>query len=132
MRLKVTHTLDDLETDLKGIAAKSRTQLRGDVRDGIKVGKDLSRGFAKAKAGPHGKNFYKRINAEMNRGLGLFGNTISGEFGPDGSPKSEFVGAGFRSGTNNDLARAADIVGPALLRSVDDTIRDMFREAGFR
>lgn len=131
MRIKATHSLGGLADDLKNIAVTTRPRMRGVVRDGVKVGKDLSRAYAKESSGPHGRQYYKRITSSMNAGLGLFGNTISGEWGPSGSPKTEFVGAGFRHGHNTDLARSADIVGPSFLRSVDDEVQDMFRGAEF-
>lgn len=130
--INVRHGMGDLSADLANIAAQTRPRMRGVVRDGVKVGTQLARGFAREKSGPHGSKVWKRINSSMNRDLGLFGNTISGEFGYDGVPKSEFVGAGFRHGINTDLPRAADIVGPSFLRSVDDEIGDLFRGAGFR
>lgn len=128
----IRHSIGDLSADLAKIAAQTHPRMRGVVRDGLKVGTQLARQFAKESAGPHGKNYYKRITSNMDRGLGLFGNTISGEYGPEGTPKTEFVGAGFRHGINTDLPRSADIVGPSFLRSVDDEVRDMFRGAEFR
>lgn len=129
--IRVTHSIGDLSADLARIATETRPRMRGVVRDGLKVGTALARGYAKEQVGPHGKHLYKRINSNMDRGLGLFGNTISGEYGFDGIPKSDFVGGGFRHGINTDLPRSADIVGPAFLRSVDDEIGDMFDGAGF-
>ncbi|RNL63646.1 hypothetical protein EFK50_07845 [Nocardioides marmoriginsengisoli] len=131
MRIRVTHSIGDLSSDLTEIAVQTRPRMRGVVRDGIKVGTQLSRQFAREKAGPHGSRIWKRINSNMDRGLGLFGNTISGEFGYDGVPKSDFVGAGFRHGINTDLPRAADIVGPSFSRSVNDEVGDMFKAHGF-
>ena len=42
------------------------------------------------------------------------------EYGPTGSPKSEFVGVGFRHGLNTDLPRSSDIVGPKMANAVQD------------
>lgn len=126
MRVRVVHGIDDLASDLQAIAARVRPDMRAVVRDGVRVGTQLAKANAKAGAGPHGKHYHKRISGEMHGDLGLFGNTISGEYGPTGIPKSEFVGVGFRSGHNTDLARSADIVGPSFLRSVDDAVEDWF------
>lgn len=131
MRIRATHTLGDLSSDLEQIAVQTRPAMAGVVRDGLKVGTALARTYAKEGAGPHGKNFYKRINSSMNRGGGLFGNTISGEYGPSGTPKTEFVGAGFRNGHNTDLPRSADVVGPSFIRSVDDAVGELFKLNGF-
>lgn len=130
--VRVTHSIGDLFADLSKIATETRPRMRGVVRDGVKVGTQLARQYAKENAGPHGKNYYKRITSNMRRDLGLFGNTISGEYGPEGIPKTDFVGAGFRHGINTDLPRSADVVGPSFLRSVDDEVDDMFRGAEFR
>lgn len=130
-QINVTHGIGDLFADLSKIAVETRPAMRSVVRDGVKVGTSLARQYAKEKAGPHGSNYYKRITSSMDRGLGLFGNTISGEYGPEGIPKSDFVGAGFRHGINTDLPRSADIVGPSFLRSVDDEIDDLFDRNGF-
>lgn len=131
MRVRAQHSINDLATDLTAIKTETRPAMRGVVRDGVKVGTQLARTYAKESAGPHGKNYYKRITGSMDRGLGLFGNTISGEYGPEGIPKTDFVGAGFRNGHNTDLPRSADIVGPSFLRSVDDEVGDLFRANGF-
>lgn len=129
--ISVSHGIGDLYRDLSNIAAQTRPVMRGVVKDGLRVGKGLARQYSKDSAGPHGKHLYKRINSEMHGDLGLFGNTISGEYGYDGTPKSEFVGGGFRHGINTDLPRSADIVGPSFIRSVDDEIGDLFDRNGF-
>lgn len=122
----VVHSIGDLSADMVRIATRVRPDMRGVVRDGVKVGTMLAKEYAKEFAGPHGERYHKRISSSMDRGLGLFGNTISGEYGPTGIPKTDFVGVGFRSGTNTDLARTTDIVGPAFIRSVDDAVGEWF------
>ena len=122
--IHVSHSLGDLASDLAKIAVETRPRMRGVVREGLKVGTMLAKEYAKAGAGPHGKAYYKRISSEMT-------GALEGEFGPSGTPKSEFVGVGFRHGVNTDLPRAADVVGPSFLRSVDDEIGDLFKRNGF-
>ncbi len=122
--IRVTHSIGDLSADLTEIAVQTRPRMRSVVRDGIKVGKTLARQYSRDKSGPHGKALWKRINSEMT-------GPLEGEFGYDGTPKSDFVGGGFRHGINTDLPRAADIVGPSFLRSVDDEVGDMFKAHGF-
>lgn len=128
--IRVIHSIGDLASDLVKIASETKPAMRGVVRDGIRLGEQMSKANAKASSGPHGKRYWKRISSEMN-GAGLFGNTISGEFGPSGSPKTEFIGAGFRHGHNTDLARAADVLAPSFARSVGDEIEDIFDRNGF-
>lgn len=129
MRVHVTHGIDDLASDLADIAARVKPDMRGVVRDGIRVGADLAKANAKRTAGSHGKHYPRSITSEMHSGLGLFGNTISGEYGPDASRPQG--GMSFEYGSRNqpphlDLARSADIVGPSFARSVRDEIDEWF------
>lgn len=129
MRAHVTHGIDDLASDLADIAARVKPDMRGVVRDGIRVGADLAKANAKRTAGSHGKHYPKSISSEMDSDLGLFGNTISGEYGPDAARPQG--GMSFEFGSRNqpphlDLARSADIVGPAFARSVRDQIDEWF------
>lgn len=129
MRVKVTHGVGDLAADLADITGRVRPDMRGVVRDGIRVGANLARANARVTARKHGKHYPRSITFEMTSGLGLFGNTISGEYGPDiNRPQG---GMSFEFGSRNqkphlDLARSADVVGPAFIRSVDDQVKDWF------
>lgn len=132
--IRVTQSLGDLSADLQRIATEVRPRMRGVVRDGLKVGSTIAKANAKRTAGKHGKRYPSSITSEMGSSLGLFGNTISGEYGPDSSRPQG--GMSFEFGSRNqpahlDLARSADVVGPAFLRSVDDEIGDIFDGAGF-
>lgn len=132
--IRVTHGIGDLFADLANIAVQTRPAMRGVVRDGLQVGTNLARVNAKRTAGKHGKHYPKSITSEMHSGLGLFGNTISGEYGPDAARPQG--GMSFEYGSRNqpahlDLARSADVVGPSFLRSVDDEIGDLFDRNGF-
>lgn len=119
----------DLAADLAGIAKRVRPDMRAVVRDGLTVGRELAKGNARRTAGSHGKHYPRAITSEMHTGLGLFGNTISGEYGPDiARPQG---GMSFEFGSRNqpphlDLARSADVVGPSFERSVDDQVGDWF------
>lgn len=129
MRVHVTHGIDDLASDLADIATRVKPDMRGVVRDGIRVGADLAKANAKRTAGSHGKRYPSSITSEMHSGLGLFGNTISGEYGPDASRPQG--GMSFEYGSRNqpphlDLARSADVVGPSFGRSVRDQIDEWF------
>lgn len=129
MRIRVTHGIADLAADMQRIAVRVRPDMRAVVRDGVRVGADLAKANAKRTAGTHGKHYPKSITSEMNSGLGLFGNTISGEYGPDASRPQG--GMSFEFGSRNqpahlDLARSADIVGPSFERSVDEQVSEWF------
>ena len=106
MRIKVRHTVDRLADKYEKIPAQAIVGMHKIVADNVDYGRDLAKALAREKAGPHGQAYHKRITSEMT---GL----LEGEYGPTGSPKTEFVGVGFRSGINTDLPQSADRVGPA-------------------
>lgn len=127
--IRVVGGVGDLARDMRGIAKRVKPDMRKVVQDGIRVGRELARTNAKRTAGTHGKHYPKSITAEMHAGLGLFGNTISGEYGPDSDlPQG---GMSFEHGSRNqpphlDLAKSADKVGPSFVRSVDDQVGEWF------
>jgi len=119
MRVIVVNDLSDLAGDMRAIPKQARKDMRATVAAGLRVGKSLARDYAKAGAGPHGVDYYKRITSEMYGDVTFGGVTgIAGEYGPEGIPKTDFVGVGFRHGVNRDLPRSADMVGPALAGEV--------------
>lgn len=129
MRIHVTHHIDDLADDLRAIAIKAPSDLKGCVRTGIKVGNTVAKDNAKRSAGTHGKYYHRAFTTQMNAGGGLFGSTYSGEYGPNpGMPQG---GMSFEFGSRNqkphlDLAKSADLVGPALAGEVRDKIDSWF------
>lgn len=129
MRVKVTHDIDDLANDLAAITRRVIPDMRSVVRDGLRVGTTIARSNARRSAGKHGKHYPSAITSEMHSGGGLFGNTISGEYGPDvARPQG---GMSFEYGSRQqpphlDLARSADVVGPAFIVSVDSQVSRWF------
>jgi hypothetical protein len=121
MTIRVSHTLDDLESDLRKIATTSRSDMRDVVRDGIRAGNLEAKTRAKRTAGSHGKHYHRAFSAEMHSGRGLFGNVISGEYGPDiAKPQG---GMSFEFGSRNqkphlDLAKSAELIGPIFAAEV--------------
>ncbi|MCR1785305.1 hypothetical protein KVF89_22385 [Nocardioides carbamazepini] len=111
MRVKVRHHIDRLAQRQESAAVDFTPKASRAVRQSTQFGRDLARALAREKAGPHGEHYWKRVNAEMT-------GILEGEFGPDGTPKSNFVGVGFRHGRNTDLPKAADKVGPDLTARV--------------
>ena len=51
-------------------------------------------------------------------------NAAEYEVGPEGIPKSEFVGVGYRSGGNDDGLMAADLMTPRFHRRVEAMITE--------
>lgn len=120
MRISVRGGVGDLADDLAAIPAKAAPRLVGAVKRNVNQGNALARTFARESSGPHGKNYYKRITAEMT-------GTYEGEYGPTGDVVGNAVGAGWRSGPpNTDLPRSADIIGPKFADDVGDAIDGLF------
>ena len=118
--MRFIHTIDDLADDLRAIAARAPGDLSRTVKRNVEAGNKLAQRNAREKSGRHGKAFYKRFTAEMT-------GKLEGEYGPEGFPKSEFVGAGFRhGGINTDLPRSADVQGPKLAADVRDLLDKWF------
>lgn len=98
--------LGDLKRDLAKIAKKARPDMERVVRRAAVNGNRQAKKLARRKAGPHGKMYYKRLSAEMT-------GVLRWEYGPEGIPKTDFVGVGFRHGPpNTDLAQSLDIQAP--------------------
>lgn len=119
MRIRVTHDIGDLANDLAGIPVRASRGFAAAVRSNAEEGNRLARRFAQSKAGPHGKNYFKRLSAEMI-------TPLMWEYGPTGDPKTDFVGVGFRHGVNLDLPNSADVIGPKFAKDVGDTIDGVF------
>lgn len=119
MQIHVTSTIGDLADDLRAAVFIGKKDFPKVVRTNLREGIAQAKVFARESAGPHGKDYYKRISGEMH---GL----LSAEFGPAGTPKTEFVGVGFRHGHNLDLPRTADIIGPQMAGDASDVLDSMF------
>lgn len=119
MRIRVIHGIDNLESDLASMPARAERDGAAVVRKNAVAGNALAQEFACAKAGPHGKDYYKRLTAEAKAPL-------SWEYGPEGIPKTEFVGVGFRHGANNDLPQSADLIAPKLADDALDMLDGLF------
>ena len=108
MSIRITHSLDDLAADFRTIARRAPRDMATVVRRTVKAGERAEKRIAKAKAGPHGENYHKRITSEMT-------GPREGEWGPNagGTP----VGAGFVHGAGNtDSEASAKVVAPKFYR----------------
>lgn len=121
-QVRVTHHIGQLAADMADIPPRALKDMRATVREGIKVGNSLAKDFARESAGKHGKHYHRAFTTEMG-GVVSFGgvNGIAGEYGPDiAKPQG---GMSFEFGSRNqqphlDLARSADIIGPAFAGEV--------------
>ncbi len=129
-RVRVIHGIDDLASDMAGIARGARRDMVKVVREGIKVGATVARDNAKRTAGEHGKHYPRSITSEMH-GIVEFGGSagISGEYGPD--PALPQGGMSFEGGSrnqppHNDLAKSFDLIAPAFAGEVSRTVDGWF------
>lgn len=129
MKVRVRHTIDRLAADYAEIPPKAAAGFVHIVRDNADFGRDLARSLARESAGAHGKHYHRAITSEMTSGLGLFGNTISAEYGPDiARPQG---GMSFERGSrnqppHNDLAQSADQIVPAMSADVRKLLTRLF------
>lgn len=120
--LRVTHTIGDLESDLRTITVQTPHRLGEVVRDHAYTGNSLARDNARHTAGKHGKLYPKAFSVEAR-------TPLSWEYGPDAaSPQG---GMSFEFGSRNqpphlDLAKSADVVGPKLAKAVGDVVDGLF------
>ena len=119
MRVTVHDGIGDLADDIAAIPVKFTTEAPRVVLRWANYGNRQAQRFARAKAGPHGKDYYKRLSAEMT-------GPLSAEYGPTGVPKSNFIGVGFRHGVNLDLPNSADLMGPRFAKAVSDLADGLF------
>lgn len=118
--IRVLSTLDDLERDMRQLPGKFVRGGTAAVQRNTREGNAVARGIARSAAGPHGKNYFKRLSAEMIAPL-------VGEYGPEGNVVENAVGAGWRNGpVNTDLEKSLDIQGPKYRKSIDDMIDGLF------
>ena len=107
MAVRIYHSLDDLERDMKTIATTFKPRAAEQVRDVAKDGNKVGRSNARRSSGAHGKHYPKSFTWEMT-------GATSAVYGPDAGRKQG--GMSFEHGSRNqpphhDIARAADIHG---------------------
>lgn len=121
MRIKVhgIPEIADLARDCAVIAAA--VPLRGNavVLRNAEYGNTIAQGIAKAAAGPHGANYYKRLSAELT-------GPLTAEYGPEGPPKSDYVGVSGTAGAMRDLTKSAKRVAPRFQRDAGRLLDGLF------
>lgn len=112
MRIRVTHDIDDLASDLAGIATRARADMARVVRSNADQGNRKAKQISRRTAGAHGKHYPNAMTAEAI-------TPLSWEYGPDaGRPQG---GMSFEFGSRNqpphlDLARSLDAQAPLFRR----------------
>jgi len=118
MRLKVTEHIGDLVTDLSSAPVKVAKKAPKIVKRHADLGNLTAQRLARAKSGPHGKDYYKRLTSEMT-------GPMRAEYGPEGIPKTDFIGADFRHGVNLDLPNSADLIAPKFAKAIGDMVDEV-------
>lgn len=128
--VRVVSSLGDLERDLRAIAPKARKEFRGVVREAVKAGNATAKDFARATSRRHAKQYPGTFTSQINRDAGLFGNTYTGEYGPE--PRGQGLLAnilenGSRNNpAHNNLRRSADLIAYQLPSHVHAVIDELF------
>lgn len=125
-RIRVTHDIDDLANDLAAIVRAAPGDMARVVRKNAVDGNKLAAGFAKESAGRHGKHYHRAFSAEQV-------TPLSYEYGPDSAKPQG--GMSFERGSRNqpphlDLAKSADLIGPAFAQDVHELPDSWFWGAG--
>ena len=119
MRVRVEYSgLRDLESDLRKAPETLAREGAKVVKQNVTAGLKLAQEYARARSGRHGKDYWKRLSADMT-------GPLTGEYGPHagGTP----VGAGWRHGPGNtDLPDSADVIGPKFAKSVEGLVDKIF------
>lgn len=123
--IRVANDLSDLARDTAAIAVGGRAAMVPVVARYGQMGNNAAQRFARQRSGPHGKNYFKRLSAEMR-------TPLSWEYGPEGDVVENAVGAGWRNGpANTDLERSMDYVGPRFADAVGKTAERLFERRGW-
>jgi len=109
----------DLADDCKVISRAVPVRGRAVVRKNIEYGNIVAQNIAKKAAGPHGKDYFKRLSSEMT-------GPLVGEYGPWGPPKTDYVGVSGTAGAMRDLEKSADRVGPRFARDAGRMLDGLF------
>lgn len=132
MKVNVRHGIGDLAKDQAAIVRRAPRELRATVRQGARLGNQLAQDNARRTSGRHGRRYPRSFTYEARPTYALFGALVYlAEYGPDSSRPQG--GMSFEEGSRNqkphwDLAKSADVIGPALAQEVGETVARLFRE----
>lgn len=123
--------IEDLADDLRAMPVKEAREMTGVVREGARVGVSLAKDNARRTQGKHAKLYARTFSASTKRAFFGFGAAVySAEYGPEAHGQGLLAPILERGTRNNpphlDLAKSADVIGPALVREVRDALDRMF------
>lgn len=132
MRIHVEYGgIADLASDLAKIPVMAATDMPGIVKDAARIGGLEARANAKRTSGRHGKHYPGAITWDRSATtfFGFGGGAYQAEFGPETGRKQgemSFEHGSRNQRPHNDLAKAADLVGPAMAGELRDAMDDWF------
>jgi len=131
MRVRATHTLDDLQRDLAQLGPTLYREGSRVVRENVADGGRTARRIAKWTAGAHGKHYPNAITWDRSTRnfVGFGGGEIQGEYGPDSSRRQggmSFEGGSRNQPPHNDLANSLDLIRPKFHRDVENMLDGLF------
>ena len=109
----------DLANDCVVISKAVPLRGKAVVARNIEYGNQVAQQIAQGAAGPHGSNYHKRLSAEMT-------GALVGEYGPEGPPKSDYVGVSGTAGAMRDLNKSAARVAPRFARDAGRLLDGLF------
>jgi hypothetical protein len=109
----------DLGDDLKTIPRTFRLRAGAVVAKNAEIGNHIARGIAEKAAGPHGKDYFKRLSAEAV-------GPLAWEYGPEGPPKTDYVGVSGTAGAMRDLEKSAERIAPRFARDAGRLLDSLF------
>jgi hypothetical protein len=126
VRVSVTHTLGDLVADLEQLPVKFAQRAPVVVALNAQQGNHLASGYANEEHGYPGDEdagYAETFTAEKVGGLAW-------EYGPEahgeGSKSPGYEHGSINSPPHHDLARSADLIGPALADDAGDMLEGLF------
>lgn len=127
MRVRVTHSIGDLASDLRTIAVRAPREMAAVVRDNAKEGNRLAKGFASEQHTMFGDEDVEYPPSFTVEKLG----PLLWEYGPDsaigdGSKSPGYEHGSINSPAHHDLLRSTDIIGTGFGLDVEDMIRSWF------
>lgn len=121
--VRVTHHIDRLAADMADIPPRAKRDMRKTVHQGIRLGNQLAKDFAKVTSRRHAKQYPGTFTSEMLGTVSFGGvNGYAGEYGPEHRGQGELAPILENGSRNNpphfNLVRSADMIGPAFAGEV--------------
>lgn len=132
MRIKLDHRdVTWLAVDQAEIASRALPDCTKVVREGIRTGGMLARDIARGHNPVHARYYPASITWEMNAALlGAGANVVHGEYGPTPHGQGSLAGilenGSGHNAPQNNLAKSADVIGPAFAGEIRSKVNDWF------